>query len=108
MGAGTRGVEGRALPAGTKDHGPGEYRAPPGARAEVRGGRRNTVRSKRTLGRRIEDALHYPLTALEGKHGRSRELSQFRVVIFALTVTFITHWPASPWGVWDWATLATL
>lgn len=65
------------------------------------------MRARRSLDRRIGDFLHYPLSALEGKHGRTRELSQFRVILFMLTVTYILHWPATM-TVWDWATITTL
>ena len=63
---------------------------------------------KRSVGRRIQDALRYPLSMLEGKHGRRRELSAFRVVVITLLYNFVRHWPPYPWGPWEWATFVSL
>lgn len=63
---------------------------------------------KRGWRRRAEDFLRYPLSAIEGKYGRRRGLSAFRIIVLTLLVSFVKNWPAAPWGPWDWATLATL
>jgi hypothetical protein len=62
---------------------------------------------KRSLGRRVGDVLHYPLSALESKHTRGRNLSAFRVVVVLSFVMFCFHWP-DVWGVWEWAALTVI
>jgi len=67
------------------------------------------TRGRRNWQREWRGRLWYPFTMFEGKaNGRRHGLSLFRVVLFTLTLTFVRHWPASPWGKWDWATLAVL
>ena len=62
----------------------------------------------RSLGRQAKDFLRYPLSAIEGKYGRRRGLSAFRIIVLTLLYNFVTHWPPFPWGVWDWATFVSL
>ena len=63
---------------------------------------------RRTLLRRFGDVLHYPLSAIEGKYGRRRGLSAFRIVVLTLLWMFVANWPPYPWGLWEWATFASL
>lgn len=63
---------------------------------------------KRSWGRRVQDILHYPLSAIEGKYGRRRGLSAFRIIVLTLLWMFVTHWPPYPWGVWEWLAFASL
>jgi len=55
--------------------------------------------------REVREALSLPLTMFYGRGKKG--VSQFRVVVFALSVTFITHWPET-WGPWEFAALAVL
>lgn len=68
------------------------------------------MRAKRSLGRRAQDAIDYLLSAVESKHGkkRGRGLSAFRLVVLGSWIQFARNWPVGPWGLWDWAALATI
>lgn len=61
--------------------------------------------TRRSLGREAVSAIHYPFTMFEGRGKKG--LSQFRIVLFSLSVTYIRHWPET-WGPWEFAALAVL
>lgn len=62
-------------------------------------------RTRRSITREIGN----PITVFQGS-GRTREKkwSAFRLVVIGLWIGFLSHWPAAPWGPWDWAALAVL
>ena len=69
--------------------------------------------TRRHWAREAREVIGYPLSMFRSGHaksgeGKPRKLSQFRVVVFMFAVSFVWHWPASPWGMYDWLALAVI
>jgi hypothetical protein len=65
------------------------------------------ARGQRSTSRKIGDVLHYPLSAIEGKHSRGRSLSAFRIIDVGAFVLFCENWPET-FGPWDFAALTVI